>query len=165
MVLHRENTMQKAASNSKLHQQYPIHVFLRLLCRLKQQLLQSQSLIMEDPKKREAVQMTIDNWPQPTEFRSWKIGFKREVSHSSQHPRSAVPWVGEAEDSENIDELITSASVTGAPIPGFEILDFKLASADSGYPNRKLQETSHHRQPKEMLNPRSDLLQADRLLG
>ena len=46
-------------------------------------------------------------WPQPAEFRSWKIIFKSEVSHSSQCPRAAILWIGEVEDAKNIDDLIT----------------------------------------------------------
>ena len=37
-------------------------------------------------------------------------------------------WVGEVEDAKNIDDLITSASVTRKPILDFENLDFKIAS-------------------------------------
>ena len=37
-------------------------------------------------------------------------------------------WIGEVEDAKCIDDLITSASTTGDPIPDFEILDFKIAS-------------------------------------
>ena len=49
------------------------------------------------------------------------MSFKSEVSHSSQYPRAAVL-------SKSIDDLITSASVTGRPIRDFENLDFKNAS-------------------------------------
>ena len=36
-------------------------------------------------------------------------------------------WNGEVEDAKNIDELSTSASIQGRPIPDFENLDFKIA--------------------------------------
>ena len=36
--------------------------------------------------------------------------------------------IGLVEDAESIDDLITSASVTGKPVLVFENLDFKLAS-------------------------------------
>ena len=79
-------------------------------------------------KKSEAEAMIIDKWPQPTEFRSWKISFKNEVSQSSQYPRVTMLWIGEVEDVKTFDELITSTSTTGRQIPDFENLDFKIAS-------------------------------------
>ena len=36
-------------------------------------------------------------------------------------------WIGEVEDEKSIDELISSASITGRSIPDFENLDFKIA--------------------------------------
>ena len=38
------------------------------------------------PIKKEADQVTVDQWPQPTKFRSWKISFESEASHSLQYP-------------------------------------------------------------------------------
>ena len=52
------------------------------------------------PKKRESGAVIIDKWLQRTEFRSWKIRFESEVSHSSQYPRAAVLWIGEVEDDQ-----------------------------------------------------------------
>ena len=37
-------------------------------------------------------------------------------------------WTGEVEDAKSIDDHITSASVSGKPIPDFENLDFKIAT-------------------------------------
>ena len=37
-------------------------------------------------------------------------------------------WIGEVEDAKSMDELITSATITGRPTPDFENLDFKIAS-------------------------------------
>ena len=37
-------------------------------------------------------------------------------------------WTGGVEDVKSIDDLITSASTTGDPIPDFENLGFKIAS-------------------------------------
>ena len=65
-----------------------------------------------------------DNWPQPNEFRCWKMSFKSGVSHPSQHPRAAGLLIGEVEDADTI----TSTSVTRKPMPDFENLDFKIAS-------------------------------------
>ena len=54
--------------------------------------------------------------------------FKSAVSHSPKYPRAAMQWIGEVEYAESIDELVTSASITGDPILDFENLDFKIAS-------------------------------------
>ena len=78
--------------------------------------------------RREAEAIISNEWPQPTEFRSWKISFNSEVSHSSQFPRHAMLWIGEVEDAESVDDLISSASFTGKSILDFENLDFKIAS-------------------------------------
>ena len=37
-------------------------------------------------------------------------------------------WIGRVEDAKSFDELFTSASLAGDPIPDFENLDFKIAS-------------------------------------
>ena len=39
-----------------------------------------------------------------------------------------MSWTGEVEDAKRIDQLITSASTTGDPIPDFENLHFKIVS-------------------------------------
>ena len=109
----------------KLQRLCPIHSFRRLLLPI-----ESTDSTMTIPdcgkrKKRQDDATIIDRWLQPTAFRSWTISFKSEVCHSSQHPRAAVL-------SKSIDDLITSASVTGRPIPDFENLDFKIVQADSG---------------------------------
>ena len=85
------------------------------------------------PKKKgaETIIIIIDTCLQPTEFKSWKISFKSEVSHSSQYPRAAMLRIGEVEDATSIDDRMTAAPKTGRPIPDFENLDFKIA-ADSG---------------------------------
>ena len=80
------------------------------------------------PKSREAEAIISNEWPQPTEFRSWNIRFKSEVTHSSQYPRDAMLWIGEVEDAKSIDDLITSASITGKSKPDFENLDVNIAS-------------------------------------
>ena len=71
------------------------------------------------------------------------ISFKIEVSHSSQHSRAAILYgLVRCRMALSMDELTTSASITGDPIPDFENLDFKIASGLGKIPCRKLQETS-----------------------
>ena len=40
----------------------------------------------EVPKKKETEASLINKWPQPIEFRSWKISFKSEVYHPRNTP-------------------------------------------------------------------------------
>ena len=63
-------------------------------------------------------------------------------------------WIGEVEDAESVDDLITSASTRGTQNPDLENLDSKIA----GGLGRSLQGTSRN-------NQRRDQLQADRFLG
>ena len=95
-------------------------------------------------KKREAEAIIIDMWPQPPEFRSWKISFKSEVCHPSQYRRAAMPRIGEAEDPQSIGDLINSASFTAKTNTGLReswLQECKWTQED---PNWELQETSHH---------------------
>ena len=62
------------------------------------------------------------------------------------------------------DDLITSASRTGIPIPDFENLDFKIASGLMGIQTGNFNKHKSP-QPKEKFSQRRDHLQADRLLG
>ena len=48
-----------------------------------------------------------------------------------QNSDVAMRRIGEIEDAEGIDELISSASITGRPIPDCENLDFKIVQAES----------------------------------
>ena len=47
-----------------------------------------------------------------------------------------MPWIGEVEDAKSIDDLITSASIPGKPIPDFETVDFMIAKRIQEDPNR-----------------------------
>ena len=89
------------------------------------------------PKTREAEASVFDKWPQQTENYFKK---KNEVSHPSQYPRAGMLWIGDVEDADSVDDLITSASVTGRPIPDLENLDFKIASG-----RKKIQATPEER--------------------
>ena len=64
--------------------------------------------------------------------------------------------IGEVEDASSIDDLVTSPSTTGRPIPDFENLDLKIARRTQENPNKKLQETLSP-VPTETLNQRRDL--------
>ena len=79
------------------------------------------------PQKKEAEASLIEKWPQPTEFRSWKMSFRSDVSQSSQHPEPL--WYGllQLRMLKRTDDPISSAS-TGTPTPNFQNLGFKIAS-------------------------------------
>ena len=72
-------------------------------------------------------------------------------------------WIGQVEDAKSIDDLITSASMTGGPTPDSEKLDFKIASGLT----KILTGTSINKspKPKDELNQSRVPLQADLLLG
>ena len=64
------------------------------------------------PEKREAEAVIIDNWPQLTEFRSWKIRFNSEPSHSSQIPEPLCHGLVKLRILKSIDDFFNSAPVT-----------------------------------------------------
>ena len=82
---------------------------------------------MEDLRRKEPKQFVVTNGLNQQNSEVGKISFKSEVSHSSKYRGAAVLWIGEVEDVQSIDELI-SASVTGTPPLDFKNLDLKIAS-------------------------------------
>ena len=98
------------------------------------------------PKKRESV--VTDKWHQPTEFRSWKISFKSEVSHSSQYPRAAMLWIGEIEDAESFDDFRYFSICHRKTNIGLRESWFQDCNRTQENPNRKFQDTSHHSRTK-----------------
>ena len=65
----------------KLHWQLPF-----LVCPTNSSAIECKVAVPDygGPKKRDTDASIIDKWLQPTQFRSWKISFRSEVSHSSQ---------------------------------------------------------------------------------
>ena len=74
------------------------------------------------------MQLLLTNGLNQQNSKVGKSASKSGVSHSSQYPRAAALCIDEVEDDISIDHLITSASMTGRPIPDFENLDFMIAS-------------------------------------
>ena len=85
-------------------------------------------------------------------------------THSPKIPRVAVLWIGEVEDANSIDDLITSASTLGGPILD-ENSWFQDCTRTQEDRNKK--EASRNKSPQEKakLNQRGDLLRAVRLVG
>ena len=73
------------------------------------------------------------------------MSFKSAISHYSQYPRAAMLWIGEVEDAESIDDIITSALLSWDPIPDFENLNFKITSELRKIQTWNFKKTSHHR--------------------
>ena len=128
------------SSNSKAPLAVPISSVLATSFRLKSHLQQSQSLIMEDPKRQKPHNLL---WTSGLNRQKLEVGKSdsKAKSHSPQHPRDAMLWNCEVEDAESIDDLITSESTRGKSIGDFENLDFKIASGR----DRSLHPLDHER--------------------
>ena len=138
----------------KLQWPHPVHLFLRLLCRLKRQLPQSTVLVCGGPEKKEAEaidyrqmaklpttkSLILDNIPEPLCNGLVKMRMRKVLTIS-----------------------FTSASIIGRPIPDFENLEFKIASG-----LRKILTGNFKKQvttAEAKLNQRRDHFLADRFLG
>ena len=71
----------------------------------------------------------FDKFPTPATFACWKIRFKTEVCTCSQFPTEAMQWIKEVELVDSVDELRSSSSIRGVPMPNVEVLDARIASA------------------------------------
>ena len=65
----------------------------------------------------------------PATFACWKIRFKTEVCICSQFPTEAMQWIKEVEIVDSVDDWMSSSSIRGIPMPNFEVLDARIASA------------------------------------
>ena len=59
----------------------------------------------------------------------WKIRFKTEICTCSKFPAEAMQWIKEVEMVDSVDDLKSSSSTRGIPMPKFEVLDARIASA------------------------------------
>ena len=71
----------------------------------------------------------FDKFPTSATLTCWKIRFKTEVCTCSQFPSEAMQWIKEVELVDSVDELRSSSSIRGIPMPNFEVLDARIASA------------------------------------
>ena len=71
----------------------------------------------------------FDKFPTPATFACWKIRFKTDVCTCSQFPTEAMQWIKEVELVDSVDELKSSSSIRSVPMPDFEVLDARIASA------------------------------------
>ena len=82
-----------------------------------------------DQQRLQISYLHFDKFPTPATFACWKIRFKTEVCTCSQFPTDAVQWIKEVEMVDSVGDLKSSSSTRGIPMPNFEVLNAKIASA------------------------------------
>ena len=82
-----------------------------------------------DQQRLQSSDPHFDKFPTPATFACWKIRFKTEVCICSQFPTEAMQWIKEVEMVDSVDDFKSSSSTRGIPMPNFEVLDAKIASA------------------------------------
>ena len=82
-----------------------------------------------DQQRLQISDLHFDKFPTPATFACWKIRFKTEVCTCSQFLTQAMQWIKEVELVDSVDELKSSLSIRSIPMPDFEVLDARIASA------------------------------------
>ena len=82
-----------------------------------------------DQQRLQISGLLFDKFPTPATFACWMIRFKTEICTCSQFPTEAVHWITEVEMVGSVDNLISSSSIRSIPMPDFEVLDARIASA------------------------------------
>ena len=82
-----------------------------------------------DQQRLQISDFHFDKFPTPATFACWKIRFKTEVCTCSQFRTEAMHGIKEVELVDSVDDLKSSSSTRGVPMPNFEVLDAKIASA------------------------------------
>ena len=82
-----------------------------------------------DQQRLQISDLHFDKFPTPATFACWKIRFKTEVCTCSQFATEAMQWTKEVEMVDSVDDLKSSSSTRGIPMPNFEVLDARIASA------------------------------------
>ena len=82
-----------------------------------------------DQQRLQISDLHFDKFPTPATFACWKIRFKTEVCTCSQFLTEAMQWIKEVELADSVDDLRSSSSIRSIPMPDFEVLDARIASA------------------------------------
>ena len=82
-----------------------------------------------DQQRLQISDLHFDKFHTSATFACWKIRFKTEVCTCSQFLTDAMQWIKEVELADSVDELKSSSSIRGIPMPNFEVLDARIASA------------------------------------
>ena len=70
-----------------------------------------------DQQRLQISDLHFDKFPTPATFACWKIRFKTEVCTCSQFPTEAMQWIKEVEMVDSVDDLKSSSSTRGFPMP------------------------------------------------
>ena len=76
-----------------------------------------------DQQRLQISDLHFDKFPTPATFACWKIRFKTEVCTCSLFPSEAMQWIKVVEMVDSVDDLRSSSSNRGIPMPNFEVLD------------------------------------------
>ena len=82
-----------------------------------------------DQQRLQISDLHFDKFPTPATFACWKIRFKTEVCTCLQFPTETMQWIKEVELADSVDDLRSSSSIRSMPMPDFEVLDARIASA------------------------------------
>ena len=82
-----------------------------------------------DQQRLQISDLHFDKFPTPATFACWKIRFKTEVCTCSQFPTEAMQWIKEVEMVDSVDDLKSSSSTRGIPMPNYEVPDARTAPA------------------------------------
>ena len=82
-----------------------------------------------DQQRQQISDLHFDKFPTPAKVACWKMRFKTEVCTCSQFPTEAMQWIKEVEMVDSVDDFRSSSSTRGIPMPNFEVLDARIASA------------------------------------
>ena len=110
-----------------------------------------------DQERLQILDLHFDKFPTPATFACWKIRFKTGVCTCSQFPTEAMQWIKEVEMVDSVDELRSSSSIRCIPMPNFEVLDARIASAMN-----KIIHNSHFKRRISLEEPKA--LEQDRFL-
>ena len=82
-----------------------------------------------DLQRLQISDLLVDKFPTPATFACWKKRFKTEVCTCSQFPTEAMQWSKKWSWLISVEELRSSSSIRGIPMPNLKVLDARIASA------------------------------------
>ena len=88
----------------------------------------AQNCMMEAPRYAIS-ELHFGKFPDPEDFKCWRVNFKTDVCVSTPFPQLTMSWINEAEMAKSTDDLMTLQSIEGKSFPVLEMLDARIASA------------------------------------
>ena len=89
----------------------------------------SSKIYGADQQRLQISDLHFDKFATPATSACWKRRFKTEVCTCSQFSPEAMQWIKEVELADSVDDLRSSSSIRSIPMPDFEVLDARFASA------------------------------------